>query len=102
MRTDVAFGMGVIAAGVLILLAGLATLRAAKPTQDCYFVTDRSGQEYASFEPTDALLTEDGAVVVFNTDEEWGFVYGPVSTRADKDCLRERGVDVPPLAGEDQ
>src|SRR3990167_2872970 len=93
---------GGLIAAVTGLVWLLLTLTEPPRNVNCYSVVDRAGYVYESFEPTDAILTDGGGVVVvYNTEQDWGFVYGPVTTAADKDCLRERGVKVPPVAGSD-
>jgi hypothetical protein len=84
----------------LVLFATAALL--LKPVIDgpgdppCYFVVDREGREYPSYYPP--YPAADGpSIWVFNDDHRWGYVFGPNAVVADRDCLRERGVDVPPL-----
>lgn len=92
--------LSTIIAGLLLTVAcGIATffLVYNPPSDDppCYFVVDRTGNEYPSYYPP--TTDGSGAIYAFNDDHEWGYVFGPASMRVDRDCLRERGVDVPPL-----
>lgn len=67
----------------------------------CYSVFDSNGTEHKSWYPP-VPASDSGTIVTFNNDHKWGFVFGPSVMVADRDCLRERGVDVPPLNGSDE
>ena len=67
----------------------------------CYAIFDRNGVEHKSWFPP-IPAGDGGGIFTFNNDHKWGYVFGPSAMVADRDCLRERGVDVPPLAGSDE
>ena len=67
----------------------------------CYSVFDRNGVEHKSWFPP-VPASDGGGIFTFNNDHKWGYVFGPSAMVADRDCLRERGVDVPSLNGSDE
>lgn len=85
--------LGFAVASVIFMVAMITSDSNSDPS--CYFVTDRTGREFPSYYPPTTDGT--GVIYAFNDDHEWGYVFGPASMRVDRDCLRERGVDVPPL-----
>lgn len=103
MSTKAFIFLGLLAAMGILCLA-LATFRLANleetgayPLDEaCYALFDQNGREWKSWYPPVPAADAQG-VFTFNNDHTWGYVFGPSAMVADRDCLRERGVDVPPL-----
>ena len=97
---------GILGAVALVILAIALILFSAKESSDqypldkaCYSIIGKSGEEYKSWFPP---MPAEAGIFTFNNDGTWGYVFGPEALIADRDCLRERGVDVPPLNGQDE
>ena len=100
--------LAILAAAILGISAGLLAYASRSGDSDrfpldaaCYSIIDRNGVEHKSWFPPVAAA-DGGSIFTFNNDHKWGYVFGPSAMIADRDCLRERGVDVPPLDGTDE
>ena len=93
----VVFGIG---AALFISVARGGSSDAYPLDKACYSVFDRNGVEHKSWYPP-VPAADGGIIVSFNNDKTWGYVFGPSAMVVNRDCLRERGVDVPPLDGSD-
>lgn len=93
-RVDVVIGASfLIAWGALAFLVVWSLLGRGDDPEFCYAITDRHGQTYESVTPP--IPSEFG--FVWKRDDAWGYVQAPDSVTVDRDCLRDKGVDVPPL-----
>lgn len=89
--------------GIIVLLligALLGVVRALNGTDtDCYSITDTRGRTYRSTTPPHGTPANPG--IYYERDGEWGVVLAPAAVRVDRNCLRRKGVEVPPVSEEE-
>lgn len=91
-------GLLLVSLVALLVLLGVIAQGGKASDPPCYAVRDSSGRLHQSYYPP--LPGDKG--IYYETDPEWGVVTAPVSIEVNRDCLRARGVDVPPVKGSDQ
>jgi len=82
----------------IALLLSLGVGRAPSENPNCYHIVNSDGQVYDSYYLP--LVSVDG-YPVYQNESSWGYVLEPNATIIDRDCLRRRGVEVPPIREEE-